>query len=73
MQAEHLTAQELADIFGVSLPTIHKWCQRRDLPHHRTLGGHLRFDTYKLRKYCEEREIIVPEGLKELTRWPSSR
>ena len=70
MALDHLNSQDLADIFGVSLQTIHNWVRDRALPHHRTLGGQLRFCPRRVRAYCEEHEVPLPEGLEKLTdRW----
>lgn len=40
-----LTSQEVADRFGVAIGTVRRWAHDGDLPAHRTLGGHLRFDS----------------------------
>ena len=63
----YLTSQELADIFGVSLTTVHNWVKQRKLPHHRTLGRQLRFSPIEVRQYCEARQMDVPKGLLALT------
>lgn len=71
MTVEYLNSQDLADIFGVSRTTIHNWAKLRQLPHHRTLGGQLRFCPRRVRAYCEARNVELPEGLQKLTnRWP---
>lgn len=62
-----LTSQQLANIFGVSLSTVHSWVRKRDLPHHRTLGGQLRFEALEVRKYCEQKKVELPKKLIELT------
>lgn len=67
---DQLTSQQLANIFGVSLGTIHNWVKRRRLPHHRTLGGQLRFDPYKVRTFLQDADHSVPDGIVDLTNKP---
>lgn len=67
-----LSAKELADIYGVSRQTIHKWIKRTDLPYHRTLGGRLRFDPVEVRSFCERQGHEPPARLIELTERPLS-
>lgn len=42
--APTLTTGQAAAMFGVTTSTIKRWAESGDLPHTRTLGGHLRFD-----------------------------
>lgn len=42
--APTLTTGQAAALFGVTASTIKRWAEAGDLPHTRTLGGHLRFD-----------------------------
>ena len=63
----HLTSQELADIFGVSIQTVHNWVKQRELPHHRTFGRQLRFSPNEVRSFCEAQQMVVPKGLLALT------
>ena len=42
--APTLTTSQAAAMFGVTPSTIKRWAEAGDLPHTRTLGGHLRFD-----------------------------
>lgn len=65
-----LTSQEVADIYGVALSTIHLWTKRKKIPHHRTIGGQLRYDPVALRAWAEKRDLPVPEKLRELTECP---
>lgn len=43
-----LTTGQAAAMFGVTTSTIKRWAEAGDLPHTRTLGGHLRFDRVTL-------------------------
>ena len=37
-------------MFGVTTSTIKRWAEAGDLPHTRTLGGHLRFNRADLER-----------------------
>ena len=43
-----VTTGEAAKLFNVTPSTIKRWADAGDLPHTRTLGGHLRFDRAEL-------------------------
>lgn len=70
-----LNSQELADIWGVCLSTVHNWVKRKKIPHHKTLGGQLRFDPKELRAFFEAQQMQVPKKLVEMTEnpWRSSK
>ena len=43
-----VTTGEAAKLLNVTPSTIKRWADAGDLPHTRTLGGHLRFDQAEL-------------------------
>lgn len=43
-----VTTGEAAKLFNVTPSTIKRWADAGDLPHTRTLGGHLRFNRAEL-------------------------
>ncbi len=62
-----LSAQELAEIFGVTHVTIHNWVKKRGLPHHKTIGNRLRFSPVELKRFLVENNYDVPAELQKLT------
>lgn len=42
MTREAFTAQEVADMFGVTIRTLYRWIREGRISAFRTLGGHLR-------------------------------
>lgn len=64
--AEYLRAKDVARACGVTQRTILNWCSDRDLPHHRTAGGHVRFVEREVLDWMLRQKIPVPlEGLSE--------
>ncbi len=62
-----LSAQELAEIFGVSHVTIHRWVKKRGLPHHKTIGSRLRFSPREVHRFLMARGYDVPPELVRIT------
>ena len=48
-----LTTRQVADLLGVSAPTVIKWIEKGDLAAHRTPGGHRRVSQEALRDFSE--------------------
>ena len=63
--SKDLTAQQLADIFKVSLQTIHNWANK-GMPHTRTPGRQLRFDPIAVLQYCTRHGYGKPAALLDL-------
>lgn len=57
-----LTASEAAALIGVSVATIRGWADHGQLPSHRTVGGHRRFELEQLRGWLEHRGAPAPEA-----------
>jgi excisionase family DNA binding protein len=57
-----LTSQQLANLFKVSLQTIHNWANK-GMPHTKTPGRQLRFDPTEVRAYCERHGYDTPPAL----------
>ena len=50
----YLRAAEVADILSVSPKTVSRWAKEGKLPFMKTLGGHRRYPTAKIRELVEE-------------------
>lgn len=55
-----LTASEAAALIGVSVATVRGWADTGQLPSHRTVGGHRRFDLDELREWLARRGAPTP-------------
>ena len=47
--------QQAADLLGVSVATIRRWCDAALIPHWRTPNGQRRFDRAELEAWLEKR------------------
>lgn len=56
-----LTASEAAALIGVSVATVRGWADQGQLPSHRTVGGHRRFELEELREWLTDRGAPAPE------------
>jgi excisionase family DNA binding protein len=56
----------LAQLCGVTLPTIHTWAERKLVPGFRTPGRQLRFKPREVAVWMRARGYDVPEGLEEV-------
>jgi excisionase family DNA binding protein len=54
-----LTTHKVAQLLGVSIPTVASWCDGGQLPAHRTAGGHRRIAIEDLRAFAEERGLDI--------------
>ena len=52
-----LTTGQAAAMFGVTTSTIKRWADAGDLPHTRTLGGHLRFNRADLERIAARNDV----------------
>ncbi|MDX6647478.1 MAG: hypothetical protein QOK40_3205 [Miltoncostaeaceae bacterium] len=59
-----LTASEAAAVIGVSVATIRGWADQGQLPAHRTVGGHRRFELEELKGWLAERGAPVPSRVR---------
>ena len=63
-----LTASEAAALLGVSVATVRGWADQGQLPSHRTVGGHRRFDVDELKEWLASRGAPVPERVRRFVR-----
>lgn len=63
---QKLSCYELAQVFGVHVVTIQRWCKRRGLPHRKTLGGGLRFSPREVLAFLRTGGHHVPDELVRL-------
>lgn len=52
-----LTSSEAASYLGVSVATIRRWCNDKELPYLRTPGGQKRFSIEKLDEWIDEHQV----------------
>ncbi|MFN8108642.1 MAG: helix-turn-helix domain-containing protein [Thermoleophilia bacterium] len=63
-----MTASEAAALLGVSVATVRGWADQGQLPSHRTVGGHRRFDVDELKEWLASRGAPVPERVRRFVR-----
>ncbi|MEZ5079903.1 MAG: helix-turn-helix domain-containing protein [Thermoleophilia bacterium] len=63
-----LTASEAAALLGVSVATVRGWADQKQLPSHRTVGGHRRFEVEELKHWLAARGAPVPERVRRFVR-----
>jgi len=59
----YLSTHQVAQIFGVSLPTVVNWTRDGRLKAHRTPGGHRRIAREELLRFAREYEYPLPPGM----------
>ncbi len=59
-----LTASEAAALIGVSVATVRGWADTGQIPSHRTIGGHRRFEESELHAWLRERGAPVADRLR---------
>ena len=63
----YFTSHQVAQMLGVSLPTVGNWAKAGKLIAHRTPGGHRRIPRAELLRFLREHDFPIPEGLEEPT------
>ncbi len=70
MTEAYLTTKKVAQLLMVSQSAVRNWCAKGELPVHLTPGGHRRFLEQDVRRFAEDRGLVVravtSEGLRLL-------
>ena len=61
----YFTSHQVAQMLGVSLPTVGNWAKAGKLTAHRTPGGHRRIPRAELLRFLHEHGFPIPQGLEE--------